>query len=101
MTDGRIDITLIKYDSDDSSKEAGAAGPGPCIHHIGFEVDDVDAHVQELERRGIDIISDRGVVPVKFRAPGGAVAELAPRDHYRIKVPEPRERKLAHRDPHP
>ena len=42
MTDGSIDVALIKYDSDDSSPEAKAAGSGPCIHHIGFAVDDLD-----------------------------------------------------------
>jgi len=31
-----------------------------------------------LHQYGCEIISDPGVIPVKFRAPGGAVAELVP-----------------------
>ncbi len=85
MTDGSIDITLIEYDSDESSNEAKAAGRGPCIHHIGFAVDDLDARVQELEERGLAIISEPGVVPVKFRVPGGTIAEFAPSAHFKIE----------------
>ena len=84
LTDGNIDVALIKYDGDESSNEAGAAGAGPCIHHIGFAVDDLDAQVRELERRGMEIISDPGVVPAKFRVPGGTIAEFAPSAHYEV-----------------
>ncbi len=87
MTDGRIDIALVKYDSDESSKEAKAAGPGPCIHHVGFAVDDMDAYLREITNRGCEIISDPGVVPIKFRAPGGTVAEIAPRTHFKGAKP--------------
>jgi lactoylglutathione lyase len=34
LTDGNIDFTLIKYDEGADSKEATAAGEGPCIHHF-------------------------------------------------------------------
>ncbi len=84
MTDGNIDVALIKYDGDASSNEAKAAGSGPCIHHIGFAVDDLDARVRELEARGMEIISEPGVVPVKFRVPGGTIAEFAPSAHYKV-----------------
>jgi len=84
MTDGHIDVTLIKYDGEDSSNEARAAGEGPCIHHLGFAVDDLDARMRELEARGMEIISDPGVVPVKFRVPGGTIAEFAPASHYKL-----------------
>ena len=84
MTDGSVDVTLIKYDSDESSSEAKAAGPGPCIHHLGFAVDDLDSRIRELEERGLEVVSDPGVVPVKVRVPGGTIAEFAPADHYKI-----------------
>ncbi len=87
MTDGQIDIALVKYDSDESSDEAKAAGPGPCIHHVGFAVDDMDAYLREITKRGCEIISDPGVVPVKFRAPGGTVAEIAPTTHFKGAKP--------------
>ena len=34
-------------------------------------------------RDGCAIISDPGVIPVKFRAPGGTVCELVPKGRYR------------------
>jgi catechol 2,3-dioxygenase-like lactoylglutathione lyase family enzyme len=39
MTDGYIDLALMIYDSEEAP-EAQLAGRGPCIHHIGIEVDD-------------------------------------------------------------
>ncbi len=84
MTDGNIDIALVKYDSEDSSNEVKAAGTGPCIHHIGFEVDDLEARIEEIKSRGYEIISNPGVVPVKFRAPGGTIAEFAPPSHFKL-----------------
>ena len=84
MTDGHLDIALIRYQSDASSREAMAGGSGPCIHHMGFEVDDLHGSVRDLERRGCEIISDPGVIPVKLRVPGGTIAELAPRGHFRL-----------------
>jgi lactoylglutathione lyase len=84
LTDGNIDIALLKYDSDSQSKEALAAGEGPGIHHFGFEVDDVESFVDQIKKKGLEIISDPGVIPVKFKVPGGAVAEVAPKDHFKI-----------------
>ena len=81
LSDGAIDLALIKYDSEESA-EAKAAGQGPCIHHFAIEVDDMDKYVAELGKFGCEIISDPGVVPVKFRAPGGTVAEIVPKARY-------------------
>lgn len=81
LSDGVIDLALIKYDSEDSN-EAKAAGQGPCIHHFGIEVDDLDRYVAEIRKLGCEIISDPGVIPVKFRAPGGTVAEIAPKGRF-------------------
>jgi len=83
LTDGQIDIALIKYDSDDSSAEAQAAGRGPSIHHLGFAVDDIQHYITEIKNRGCTIISDPGVLPIKFRAPGGTIAEIAPLTHFK------------------
>lgn len=84
MTDGNIDIALLKYDEKSQSKEAQALGQRTGIHHFGFEVDDVDRFAAELRSRGLEIISNPGVIPVKFRVPGGGVAEVAPRRHFNI-----------------
>ena len=61
-----------------------AGGPGPCIHHIGFEVEDLEASVKKIKDKGYEIISAPGVVPVKFRAPGGTIAEFAHVHHFDI-----------------
>lgn len=83
MTDGQLDFTLMKYDAGTASKESMAAGEGPCIHHFAIEVDDVDARAADLKQYGCEIISDPGVIPVKFRAPDGIVAEIVPAKRYK------------------
>lgn len=83
MTDGEIDFTLMKYDAGTRSKESTAAGEGPCIHHFAIEVEDLDKATREIASRGSQIVSDPGVVPVKFRAPGGTIAELVPHGRYK------------------
>ena len=83
LTDGTIDLALIKYDADTESAESKAAGEGPCIHHFAVEVDDVLAAKRQVESYGCEIISDPGVIPIKFRAPGGTVCEIVPKGRYR------------------
>lgn len=82
LSDGLIDLALIRYDSEESA-EAKAAGLGPCIHHFAIEVEDADRYLAEIRRFGCEIISDPGVIPVKFRAPGGTVLEIVPRQRYK------------------
>lgn len=88
LTDGTLDFTLIKYDEGTQSAESKASGEGPCIHHFAIEVEDLKRSTAELHRYGCEIISDPGVIPVKFRAPGGTVAELVPVGRYK-KPPKP------------
>jgi lactoylglutathione lyase len=83
LTDGDIDFTLIKYDAGTQSAESKASGSGPCIHHFAIEVDDMEKYTKEIIAQGCTIISDPGVIPVKFRAPGGTVAELVPIGRYK------------------
>ncbi|MBM4416664.1 MAG: VOC family protein [Chloroflexi bacterium] len=75
MTDGTFDLALIKYESEQTI-EADWAGPGPRLHHFGVVVEDVAKAEAELRRRGCEILSKPGVTPIKFRAPGGIVAEV-------------------------
>ncbi len=82
LTDGDLDFTLIKYDEGTQSAESKASGEGPCIHHFAIEVDDVEKYAAEIKRHGCTIISDPGVIPVKFRAPGGTTAEIVPVGRY-------------------
>lgn len=83
LSDGTIDLALIKYDAGAQSAEARAAGEGPCIHHFAVEVPDLQAAEKRIRALGCEIISDPGVVPVKFRAPGGTVCELVPEGRYK------------------
>jgi lactoylglutathione lyase len=82
LSDGMIDLALIRYDTEQSA-ESLASGQGPCIHHFAIEVEDLDRCVAELAKFGCEIISDPGVIPVKFRAPGGTVAEIVPPARYK------------------
>ncbi len=86
LTDGEIDFTLMKYDDGTDSAESKASGAGPCIHHFAVEVDDIEKSTKEILSYGCTIISDPGVIPVKFRAPGGTVAELVPLGRYKKPV---------------
>ena len=82
LTDGVLDFALIKYDAGTQSAESKAAGDGPCIHHFAIEVEDLEKSTQQIKSYGCEIISDPGVIPIKFRAPGGTVAELVPVERY-------------------
>jgi len=83
MSDGHIDFTMMKYDEGTTSKESKASGEGPCIHHFAIEVADIGKSTRELVSHGCEIVSDPGVIPVKFRAPGGTIAELVPIGRYK------------------
>ncbi len=86
MTDGEIDFTLLKYDAGTQSAESKAAGDGPCIHHFAVEVDNIERATQQILSYGCKIVSDPGIIPVKFHAPGGTVAELVPIGRYKRKT---------------
>ena len=83
LTDGDMDFTLIKYDAGTQSAESKASGAGPCIHHFAIEVEDIEKYTEEIKKYGCTIISDPGVIPVKFRAPGGTTAEIVPVGRYK------------------
>ena len=85
LSDGMIDLSIMQYDADTESAESRAAGEGPCIHHFAVEVDDLEQAEKEVRAFGCTIISDPGVIPVKFRAPGGTVCEIVPKGRYKKK----------------
>jgi len=82
FSDGEINLTLLRYDNEDVEM-ARAAGAGPCIHHFAIEVDDVAKYVAQVRAFGCEILSDPNKAPVKFRAPGGTIAEIVPVGRYR------------------
>jgi len=81
LSDGTIDLALIQYDRE--SPEALLSGRGPCIHHFGIEVEDLEASIKELQATGCEILSPPGELPVKFRDVSGVVAELVPVGRYK------------------
>jgi len=83
LSDGAIDLSIMQYDAGTESAESKAAGEGPCIHHFAVEVDDLKQAEKEVKAFGCKIISDPGVIPVKFRAPGGTVCEIVPKGRYK------------------
>ena len=96
MTDGQIDFTLMKYDEGTQSAESKAAGDGPCIHHFAIEVPDIALATEQIKARGCEVVSDPGVVPVKFRAPGGTVAELVPVGRYKNSAGDAKIDRIVH-----
>ena len=56
------------------------------IVHLALKVEDPRASEAQVRSYGCEIISDPGVIPVKFRAPGGTVAELVPVGRYQQPV---------------
>src|SRR5260370_16590188 len=56
LSDGAIDLALIKYDSEESA-ESLAAGSGPCIHHFPIEVDNFNKSVPTITKLDSEIIS--------------------------------------------
>ena len=85
MTDGTIDLALMKYDSEDA-KEAQLSGPGPRIHHWGIEVDDKAGFAEKIKAYGGTILSKPDAGALKFRAPDGTVAEIVARGRYKAKA---------------
>jgi predicted enzyme related to lactoylglutathione lyase len=85
LTDGYMDLTLIHYESADAD-EADFAGPAPCIHHIGMEVPDLPAFIEQIKASGGEILTAPGHLPVKFRPPGGPVSEVVPMERWEAKT---------------
>jgi lactoylglutathione lyase len=83
LSDGALDLALVRYDAGAASAESRAAGEAPCIHHFGIEVDDLADAERRVRALGCEVLSNPGVVPLKFRAPGGGICEIVPRGRYR------------------
>ena len=84
MTDGYIDLALMIYDSEDAP-EAQLAGKGPCIHHIGIEVEDRKTYEERIKAHGAKILSKPGAGALKYRSPDGIVAEIVAPGRYEEK----------------
>lgn len=81
MTEGKIDLALMVYDSEDE-KEAKLAGAGPRIHHIGIEVEDRPSMIKKIEDNGGSIFSDRKEGALKYRSADGTLGEIVAAGRY-------------------
>jgi len=81
MTDGNLDIALMKWHSDDR-EDVMPAGSGPCIHHWGLEVADREAFADIVRKHGGEIISKPGAPTLRFRAPDRTIVEVVQPGRY-------------------
>jgi len=81
MSDGNLDIALMKWESDER-EAVMPAGPGPCIHHWGLEVADGEAFVDIIKKHGGEIISKPGAPTLRFRAPDRTIVEVVAPGRY-------------------
>ena len=95
LSDGEIDLTFLKYDNDKSDM-ALAVGGGPCIHHFAIEVDDLNKYVAEVRKAGCEILGDSTTPPIKFRLPGGPLAEIVPANRYQKKTDPGKTGRIVH-----
>jgi lactoylglutathione lyase len=81
LTDGNIDLALMKWDRDDR-EDAMQAGPGPRIHHWGVEVADREAFADIIRRHGGEILSKPGAPTLRFRTPDSTIMEAVEPGRY-------------------
>ncbi len=81
LTDGNLDIALMKWDRDDR-EDAMLAGAGPRIHHWGLEVADREAFADVIRRHGGEILSKPSAPTLRFRAPDRTIVEVVEPGRY-------------------
>lgn len=78
LSDGVMDLTLVKYADDATAEPGSSAGNGPCIHHFGIEAERPQSFAAAIVANGGEVLSAPGMATLKFRAPGGIMAEVVP-----------------------
>ncbi len=81
---GESDIELLKPFTEDSGVAKFLQKKGPGIHHICFEVDDINATLARLKQKGIQLINEEPTIgsggkKIAFVHPkgtGGVLIEL-------------------------
>lgn len=71
---GESEVELVKPTSDDSGVAKFLADKGPGMHHLCFEVDDIDAMLVELKAKGVRLINETAQV-----LPGRKMAFIHPK----------------------
>ncbi len=80
---GDSEVELVKPTSDDSGVAKFLAERGPGMHHLCFEVDDIDEMLAQLKARGVRLINEtpislegRRVAFVHPKSANGVLVEL-------------------------
>ena len=76
LSDGATDLTLVKYEDEETAEPGSSSKPGPHIHHFGIESEDLQASTKSVAGAGGQILSEEGLPTVKCRAPGGTMSEV-------------------------
>lgn len=89
---GESELELVKPTSDDTGIARYLKKRGPGIHHICFEVDDIEAILDHLRQQGIRIINDTQLISnedkkIAFIHPESSFGVLI--ELYEIKKQEP------------
>ena len=82
---GRGKVELLKSISDDSTIEKFLNKKGEGIHHVCFQVDDIEQAISELKEKNISIVSEKPsigaegykIVFIHPKSTGGVLVELA------------------------
>jgi lactoylglutathione lyase len=91
MTEGTIDLALMKYDSEEEA-EAKLSGQGPCIHHFGVEVEDRETTMNNIIAQGGERFSDPEEGALKYRGPDGCMQEIVKAGRYKLRERSPKAR---------
>ena len=59
---GNMDIELVKSTSEESGEARYLKKRGPGIHHICFEVDDIEASLESLKASGVRLINSEPII---------------------------------------
>jgi len=59
---GNAILELVKPTNEDSGSARYLKKRGPGIHHLCFEVEDLEAHLKKLEREGIRLVNAEPVI---------------------------------------
>ena len=79
---GNMDIELVKSTSEESGEARYLKKRGPGIHHICFEVDDIEASLESLKASGVRLINSEPVIGTG----GKKIAFVHPESTYGVLV---------------
>lgn len=89
LSDGYINLTILKWKTEQDS-DVGPDGPNYSgIHHIGFQVDDLDATSERLGAADGELITARDRVGEPRSQTGRAESKWAGPDGVVIDISEP------------